>query len=543
MVTALAPMGTAQALRTPAQHSAVHSMNFRERPFRPVWCQPTLYHWARASRGIGWERRSRSDREDGDLLTACTLRRHLCAGLARPCCARPSPRSSSSPAPWRPSASRPHHRPAPPTGRRCTPATSPTRASCSGTASTTASPPRTSPRRARRSTSRCRPRATGSTGASRAGDALPHRRLVGQGGRHLGAERRAQQRRQRLRHVLHGDRDPDRRPVHRHGHVRSAPWAPTPTANAQPMVCQNGVGYSDPTVDRRRLRRQHRPRHLHRLRPGNTWLIWKSDGNHMNPAARPRSSGPCRWTPTSLPTGNDRRRSSCRDDEAWQSGIVEGPDMVETVDERNRRLLPLLFGERRGRVHLCHRLGQLPRRPRGRLHRQSTRPAARHVAGHVGAGRPRRVHLPRGHASRKLVMAFAGLAGHDDRLPRLRHPAHVPGRPELRAQRQRSPTPALSPANPGAAAAASPSCPQPASPAPGYWQVGSDGGIFSFGGAQFYGSTGSMHLNKPVVGMAATPDGNGYWLVASDGGVFAFGDAGSSTARRAASRSTNRSSA
>ena len=26
--------------------------------------------------------------------------------------------------------------------------------------------------------------------------------------------------------------------------------------------------------------------------------------------------------------------------------------------------------------------------------------------------------------------------------------------------------------------------------------------------------------------MAATPDGKGYWLVASDGGIFAFGDAG-----------------
>ena len=34
-----------------------------------------------------------------------------------------------------------------------------------------------------------------------------------------------------------------------------------------------------------------------------------------------------------------------------------------------------------------------------------------------------------------------------------------------------------------------------------------------------------MRLNKPVVGMAATPDGNGYWLVASDGGIFAYGDA------------------
>ena len=59
-----------------------------------------------------------------------------------------------------------------------------------------------------------------------------------------------------------------------------------------------------------------------------------------------------------------------------------------------------------------------------------------------------------------------------------------------------------------------------------YWEVASDGGIFSFGGAQFYGSTGSIHLNQPIVGMAATPDGGGYWLVASDGGIFAFGDAG-----------------
>jgi hypothetical protein len=59
----------------------------------------------------------------------------------------------------------------------------------------------------------------------------------------------------------------------------------------------------------------------------------------------------------------------------------------------------------------------------------------------------------------------------------------------------------------------------------GYWLVASDGGIFSFGGAPFYGSTGSLRLNKPVVGMAATPDGRGYWLVASDGGIFSFGDA------------------
>jgi hypothetical protein len=61
---------------------------------------------------------------------------------------------------------------------------------------------------------------------------------------------------------------------------------------------------------------------------------------------------------------------------------------------------------------------------------------------------------------------------------------------------------------------------------PGYWLVASDGGIFSFGGSGFFGSTGALTLNKPVVGMAATPDGGGYWLVASDGGIFSYGDAG-----------------
>ena len=59
----------------------------------------------------------------------------------------------------------------------------------------------------------------------------------------------------------------------------------------------------------------------------------------------------------------------------------------------------------------------------------------------------------------------------------------------------------------------------------GYWLVASDGGIFTFGDANFYGSEGGMPLHSPVVGLAATPDGKGYWLVASDGGIFTFGDA------------------
>jgi peptidoglycan hydrolase-like protein with peptidoglycan-binding domain len=55
--------------------------------------------------------------------------------------------------------------------------------------------------------------------------------------------------------------------------------------------------------------------------------------------------------------------------------------------------------------------------------------------------------------------------------------------------------------------------------------VAADGGIFAFGDAHFFGSTGAIHLDAPVVGMAATPDGQGYWLAAADGGIFSYGDA------------------
>ncbi len=60
----------------------------------------------------------------------------------------------------------------------------------------------------------------------------------------------------------------------------------------------------------------------------------------------------------------------------------------------------------------------------------------------------------------------------------------------------------------------------------GYWLDASDGGVGPFGDAGLNGSAEGTPLNEPVVGMAPTPDGAGYWLVASDGGVFTYGDAG-----------------
>ena len=76
----------------------------------------------------------------------------------------------------------------------------------------------------------------------------------------------------------------------------------------------------------------------------------------------------------------------------------------------------------------------------------------------------------------------------------------------------------------------------PTSDRGGYWLDASDGGVFSYGDTQFYGSIPGLglhpagsgqpnSLNAPIVGMVPSNDDNGYFMVASDGGVFAFGDA------------------
>ncbi len=76
----------------------------------------------------------------------------------------------------------------------------------------------------------------------------------------------------------------------------------------------------------------------------------------------------------------------------------------------------------------------------------------------------------------------------------------------------------------GDSAASSEMSATPATPATmptaGYWLVAYDVGIFSCGGCRsFYGTTGAMTLNKPIVGMGATQDrgsavaiGWGCWL-------------------------------
>jgi hypothetical protein len=74
----------------------------------------------------------------------------------------------------------------------------------------------------------------------------------------------------------------------------------------------------------------------------------------------------------------------------------------------------------------------------------------------------------------------------------------------------------------------------------GYYQVDSSGNVAYAGDAGSYGGAEGMHLNEPIVGMAATGDDGGCWLVASDGGSSTMATP-ISTARPAASPSTSRS--
>jgi hypothetical protein len=61
----------------------------------------------------------------------------------------------------------------------------------------------------------------------------------------------------------------------------------------------------------------------------------------------------------------------------------------------------------------------------------------------------------------------------------------------------------------------------------GYWMIGSDGGVFAFGDAGFVGSLPGLHVHVTnIVGAVPTATGKGYWMIGSDGGVFGFGDAG-----------------
>ncbi len=61
----------------------------------------------------------------------------------------------------------------------------------------------------------------------------------------------------------------------------------------------------------------------------------------------------------------------------------------------------------------------------------------------------------------------------------------------------------------------------------GYYVLGSDGGIFTFGAAPFLGSVPGLQLGSKVTALrlSATKSGLGYHVLGADGGIFTFGDA------------------
>jgi hypothetical protein len=59
----------------------------------------------------------------------------------------------------------------------------------------------------------------------------------------------------------------------------------------------------------------------------------------------------------------------------------------------------------------------------------------------------------------------------------------------------------------------------------GYWLVASDGGVFAFGDAHFYGGEVAGKAAATIVGIAPGPYGRGYWLAGPGGQVYDFGSA------------------
>jgi hypothetical protein len=59
----------------------------------------------------------------------------------------------------------------------------------------------------------------------------------------------------------------------------------------------------------------------------------------------------------------------------------------------------------------------------------------------------------------------------------------------------------------------------------GYWLVGADGTIYTFGNAPTTLGNGVGRLSSSVVALATTPTGEGYYMFAQNGQVAAFGDA------------------
>jgi hypothetical protein len=298
------------------------------------------------------------------------------------------------------------------------------------------------------------------------------------------------------------------------------PYQPAP----RPVVCQDSFGWGAPTIMGSAGLGGSIDPDLFKDNAGNWSLLWKNDGNRVGSATSiwsvplQEQAGllqPATGTPNLLLTNSQS---------SWEGSIIEGPHLYETATNSYY----LFFGGNDVGSN-AYAIGWAScTGASGSCLDQTTLsgPILQTGPGMSGPGGPDIFTLPpaEGQTSGQLVLATAGwqgqTIGYVDCGIRPMYEADLGF-----AASGAPPAPILTDPNPGVTPAVGPTCPGPPPQPAGYWQVASDGGIFTFGAAQFYGSTGSIRLNKPVVGMAATPDGKGYWLVASDGGIFAYGDA------------------
>ena len=271
--------------------------------------------------------------------------------------------------------------------------------------------------------------------------------------------------------------------------VSATPTGPFVDVSTSPFLCDPSLGGSiDPSVFTDAT--------------GQHYLLWKSDGNSIGQPSRIWSA-PIDPNLDAL-TGNPV--VILTNDQAWQDGVVENPNMVEVNGSYHLFYSggPYFTASYATGVAACAS-------PLGPCSDGSDNPVLASAPGMAGPGGADTFVSPSG----QLMVAFAAwpaAIGNANGGYRAMYVATLSFNGN---------TPTLAPAN----ALFSVKGIAPKSDGGGYWLAGADGGIFSFGDARFFGSTGGIHLNEPIVGLAATPDGGGYWLVASDGGIFSFGDA------------------
>jgi hypothetical protein len=307
------------------------------------------------------------------------------------------------------------------------------------------------------------------------------------------------------------------------------------TSSTTPVVCQDD-SYGASTIDNGNGGGSIDPDIFTDPSTQTSYLIWKNDGNHVGVPTGIWSvplAPDLLLTPGTTPTP---QLLLANDANSWEGSVIEGPEMYDNVVTTTTSMgttttdnFDLFYsGNDEGSANYGIGWASCPanwfdvsQSSPVCTDESTSGPLLASQPGMSGPGGPNIFTLPSG----QTTMAFAAWQG--TTIGYLTCGIRPMYEATLNFNDSVSPTtPLLSDPNPGVAAAIGPTCPPPPPPPPaGYWQVASDGGVFTFGAASFYGSTGSMTLNKPVVGMAATPSGKGYWLVASDGGIFAYGDA------------------